>query len=93
VGRRFKTPDFASWAKDESVDDSALLTAIQEIDDGLIDAKLGGNVIKNVLPVLAKVKVAVLEPLLLLKSMINQFLYLVFLRMKKRIFQQKKRLH
>ncbi len=47
MGRIFKTPDFASWAKDESVDDSALLTAIQEIEDGLIDAKLSGNVIKK----------------------------------------------
>jgi hypothetical protein len=47
VGRIFETPDFASWAQDESVDDSALLTAIQEIEDGLIDAKLSGNVIKK----------------------------------------------
>jgi hypothetical protein len=47
VGRIFKTPDFASWAKDESVDHSALLTAVQEIEDGLVDAKLGGNVIKK----------------------------------------------
>ncbi|MDD8060276.1 type II toxin-antitoxin system RelE/ParE family toxin [Shewanella metallivivens] len=47
MGRIFKTPDFTSWAKDESVDDSALLTAVQEIENGLIDAKLGGNVIKK----------------------------------------------
>ncbi|WP_351016214.1 type II toxin-antitoxin system RelE/ParE family toxin [Shewanella sp. AC91-MNA-CIBAN-0169] len=47
MGRIFKTPDFASWAKDESVDHSALLTAVQEIEDGLVDAKLGGNVIKK----------------------------------------------
>ncbi|AZG37395.1 hypothetical protein EGC80_06115 [Shewanella psychromarinicola] len=46
-GRIFKTPDFASWAKDENLDDSALLTAIKEIEGGLIDAKLGGNVIKK----------------------------------------------
>ena len=47
MGRIFKTPDFTSWAKNENVDDSALLAAIQEVENGLIDAKLGGNVIKK----------------------------------------------
>ncbi|GGP66021.1 hypothetical protein GCM10009347_34670 [Shewanella algicola] len=42
-----KTPDFTSWAKNENVDDSALLAAIQEVENGLIDAKRGGNVIKK----------------------------------------------
>jgi len=47
VGRIFKTPDFVTWAKDEGVNDKALLDAVKEIEAGLIDANLGGNVLKK----------------------------------------------
>jgi hypothetical protein len=47
VGRIFKTPDFVSWANDEGVSDETLLAAIKEVETGLIDANLGGNVIKK----------------------------------------------
>lgn len=47
MGRIFKTPDFVTWAKDEGVNDKALLDAVKEIEAGLIDANLGGNVIKK----------------------------------------------
>jgi hypothetical protein len=47
VGRIFKTPDFVTWAKDEGVNDKALLDAVKEIEAGLIDANLGGHVIKK----------------------------------------------
>lgn len=38
---------FFKWAKSESLTDSALLKAAKEIDQGLIDASLGGNLVKK----------------------------------------------
>lgn len=43
----YKTKWFHKWAGKEGLTDSALQTAIQEIDEGLIDADLGGRVIKK----------------------------------------------
>ena len=45
--RIFKTTNFAKQAKKEKVIDSALLSAIQEIEKGLIDANLGGGLLKK----------------------------------------------
>ncbi|MDX2223294.1 MAG: type II toxin-antitoxin system RelE/ParE family toxin [Rhodospirillaceae bacterium] len=45
--RVFKTKAFARFARAESIDDSQLLQAITEISQGLIDADLGGGVIKK----------------------------------------------
>jgi hypothetical protein len=43
----FKTMDFAEWARDEGLTDEALHTAVQEMEQGLINANLGGNVYKK----------------------------------------------
>jgi hypothetical protein len=43
----FKTKWFQRWAAREALTDSALLVAVEEIGQGLIDADLGGHVVKK----------------------------------------------
>ncbi len=38
---------FQRWCRKESISDEALCTAVQEIEQGLVDAKLGGNLYKK----------------------------------------------
>lgn len=45
--RIFKTLVFAKWAKNEKLTDSQLREAIKEMEQGLIDADLGGNIYKK----------------------------------------------
>lgn len=45
--RIFKNRTFARWAKDEQVSDADLCQAAQEIEDGLVDARLGGFLLKK----------------------------------------------
>ena len=45
--RVFKNKVFAKWAHKESLPDKALLVAVAEIEQGLIDADLGGGVFKK----------------------------------------------
>jgi hypothetical protein len=45
--RVFKTKWFQKWAAREGVGNEALLAAVEEMDDGLIDAELGGHVVKK----------------------------------------------
>ncbi|WP_158937261.1 type II toxin-antitoxin system RelE/ParE family toxin [Burkholderia sp. S171] len=45
--RIFKTKWFARWADTEGVADAALLSAVDEMSRGLIDANLGGHVFKK----------------------------------------------
>jgi hypothetical protein len=45
--RVFKTKWFQKWAVREGLDDEVLLAAVGEMEGGLIDAKLGGNVVKK----------------------------------------------
>jgi hypothetical protein len=44
--RVFKTRHFARFAKDEGVEDEQLAAAIHQAEGGLIDAELGGGLIK-----------------------------------------------
>jgi len=43
----FKSKCFQKWAASERLDGGALLAAVEEMESGLIDAKLGGHVIKK----------------------------------------------
>jgi hypothetical protein len=43
----FKTKAFAKWANGEGLEDDALASAVAEMEQGLIDARLGGHVIKK----------------------------------------------
>ncbi len=45
--RVFKTKWFARWADSEGVLNAALLNAVREMSQGLIDANLGGHVFKK----------------------------------------------
>jgi hypothetical protein len=43
----FKTKWFQKWATKEGLRDEALVSAIEEMTNGLIDADLGGHVVKK----------------------------------------------
>jgi hypothetical protein len=43
----FKTKAFAKWANGEGLGDDALALAVAEMEQGLIDARLGGQVVKK----------------------------------------------
>lgn len=45
--RVFKTKTFARWMRKEGLDDAGLVTAVGEMEDGNIDANLGGQVFKK----------------------------------------------
>jgi len=45
--RVFKNKPFDRWAKNGGLTDSRLLEAVDEIEQGLVDADLGGNVVKK----------------------------------------------
>lgn len=45
--RVFKNKVFAKWADKEGLTDQALIAAVAEIEQGLIDADLGGGVFKK----------------------------------------------
>ena len=43
----FKTKAFAKWARSEGLGDDTLVAAVVEMEAGLIDADLGGQVVKK----------------------------------------------
>ena len=43
----FKTRSFARWADGEGLSDEALVAAVVEMNQGLVDAYLGGKVVKK----------------------------------------------
>ena len=45
--RVFKSKAFAKWAHKEGLSDKILLVAVEEMEQGLIDADLGGGVFKK----------------------------------------------
>jgi len=45
--RIFKNKMFFKWAKSEGLKDSILIKAAKEINQGLIDANLGGSLVKK----------------------------------------------
>jgi hypothetical protein len=45
--RAFKIKAFAKWASGEGLSDDALASAVVEMEKGLIDAKMGGQVVKK----------------------------------------------
>jgi hypothetical protein len=45
--RSFKTRTFARWANKADLSDAALMQAVDEMSRGLVDADLGGHVVKK----------------------------------------------
>ena len=54
--RIFKTKLFAKWARNVRVSDQQILQAVREMEDGLIDADLGGHVFKKRIQLLRRGK-------------------------------------
>lgn len=48
--RVFKTKAFARWSRKAGLEDEVLCRAVEEMEQGLIDADLGGNVVKKRVP-------------------------------------------
>lgn len=48
--RVFKTRHFLRWMRKTGLSDRALCTAVSEMENGLIDADLGGGVVKKRVP-------------------------------------------
>jgi hypothetical protein len=46
----FKINDFSEWAEEYNVSDEILFNVIMEMNNGLFDANLGGNVYKKRIP-------------------------------------------
>lgn len=47
MSRYFKIKKFSKWAKDVDCEDTLLINAVKEIEKGLVDANLGGNLFKK----------------------------------------------
>lgn len=45
--RAFKTRNFSRWMRKTALTDSALCSAVTEMAEGLIDAELGGGIVKK----------------------------------------------
>ena len=48
--KAFMSRQFAPWARGEEVTDDALCNAVREIERGLVDARLGGFLLKKRIP-------------------------------------------
>lgn len=47
MGRIFKTRAFQRWFRKSGLSDTALVDAVAEMERGLVDAELGGHVVKK----------------------------------------------
>ena len=63
----FKTKRFQKWAANENLSDEVLKKAINEIENGLVDAELGGNVYKKRIGILGRGKRSGVRTLLAFK--------------------------
>ena len=43
----YKNKEFHKWAKKEGLNDAQLLKALDEMERGLVEADLGGNIFKK----------------------------------------------
>ncbi len=74
-----KTRAFAKDAKSEGLTDSALKRAVKEVRSGLVDAELGGNLVKKRIALGSKGKSGGLRTILVYKaSAVNIFCVYVF---------------
>ena len=78
--RILKTRYFNKWARKEQVSDTSLWGAIREIQDGLIDADLGGSVYKK--RIASKGKRAGVRTILAYRSRKFAFFLLSFLKLR-----------
>ena len=86
--RIFKTRAFAKFAIKQQITDIQLLGAIQRAEAGLIDANLGGNIIKQRISRQGQGKSGGYRSLIFYRINKNHFLSLVLLKINKKIFPQ-----
>ena len=66
--RIFKTKYFGKWASKEMLTDKSLKTAVCEVEAGLIDAHLGGHLVKKRVAISGKGKSGGTRTILAIKS-------------------------
>ena len=69
----YKTKEFHKWAKEEGLTDESLLKAIEEIEKGLVEAKLGAFLYKKRVATQGKGKRGSTRTLLAFKSQYRAF--------------------
>ena len=82
--RIFKTKVFARWASKEKLSDKCLCQAVNEMEQGLIDANLGGHVYKKRIALEGRSKRSSVRTILI-RSRTKHFSFLDMQKMKKRI--------
>lgn len=80
--RIFKTKPFAKIAKTEGLTDAALKQAIKEVQEGLVDARLGSNLIKKRVAIGGKGKSGGLRTILVYQQSVEN-VFCVYLFSKK----------
>lgn len=66
--RIFKNKAFSKWARKENLDDESLRLSVNEMDNGLIDAGLGGHVYKKRIAISGRGKSGGVRTLLVYKA-------------------------
>ena len=74
--RIFKNKAFSKWAAKEGLQDHALSSAVNEMQNGLVDADLGGNVFKKRVALGSQGKSGGVRSCWLIKGMIRPFLFM-----------------
>ncbi len=87
--RIFKTRWFQRWAKKEGLNDQALIAAVREIEQGLVDADLGGSVYKKRVPIAGQGKRGSMRTLLAFRIGEKAFFIFGFAKNKQANISQK----
>ena len=82
--RVFKNKWFQKWAAKEGMSDEVLLVAVEEMEDGLIDAELGGHVVKKRVALPGRGKRVVPAPWWFTSNPIRRSSSMALLRMNER---------
>lgn len=81
--RLFKTKIFDKWAKEKKISDQALINAIREMDLGLCEANLGGNLYKKRIAMHGKGKSGSYRTIVAFKRTDNSFFVYGFSKNKR----------
>ncbi len=87
--RIFKARWFQRWAKKEGLSAQALKTAVLEMEQGLVDADLGGSVYKKRVPIAGQGKRGSMRTLLAFRIGENAFFIFGFAKNKQANISQK----
>ncbi len=87
--KKLMTKHFSKWARKQNIPVQELSKALSELENGVFEANLGGNVIKKRIRFQGIVKAGVAEQLFATKKKIEQFLFIVFRKPKNQTFYRK----